>query len=173
MADVLPINIIVGAAEIPLLFILLVLGIAAYFKNKSITVKYTIIIFPVIVFLNFLALIVGEIFRTNDTVLNLLEPANKILTIVVFIGCLVALEMAVRWYLDGRGPVALCLLISFGLYALSSLLIFLDTNFVIYKDAGIRLAALISGLAAYLAGISAMVMALVQPKQQQSKISQI
>jgi hypothetical protein len=164
----LPINIIVGATEIPLLVILLILGVVAYFTGKSTPVKYAVIIFPVIMLLNFLALIAGELFRTSDAVLKLLDPANKILTIVVFIGCLVALEMAVRWYLESKGAVALCLMISFVLYALSSFLIFLDINFVIDSDRILRLSALITGDVTYLAGIAAMILALVKPKQQQT-----
>jgi hypothetical protein len=156
----LPINIIVGAVEMPLLFIMVILGITAYFRGKDTAVKYAIIAFPVIMFLNLLALIVSEMFPHNNSVQSLLEPSNNILTILVFIGCLVALETGVRWYIRGKGPVILCLVVSFGLYALSSLLIFLDTYFAINGN-GVPLAALMTGVAAYLAGISAMIVALL------------
>jgi hypothetical protein len=165
MADSLPINIIIGAAEIPLLFILIVLGLAAYLKGKDTAVKYALIAFPVIMFLNFLALIVSQIFPTNGSVQKLFEPSNNILTILVFIGCLVALETGVRWYIKSKGPVILCLVVSFGLYALSGLLIFLDSYFAINGNV-VPPAALITGVAAYLAGISAMIVALLRPKPQ-------
>jgi hypothetical protein len=171
MTDSLPINIIVGAAELPLLFILIALGLTAYLKRKNTAVKYAIIAFPVIMFMNFLALIVAEIFPHNDSVQNLFGRANVILTILVFMICLAALEMAVRWYIKNKGPVVLCLVVSFGLYTLSSLLIFLDTYFFIYGNA-VSLAALIIGVIAYLAGISAMILALVRPKPRQAMTPQ-
>jgi hypothetical protein len=167
----LPINLIIGAVEIPFLFILVVLGIVTYFVVKNTAVKYALIAFPVIMFINFLALIVSEAFPHNDSVQKLIEPSNGILTILVFIGCLVALETGVRWYLKNKGPAVMCLLISFGLYALSSFLIFLEIYFVINGNV-VPLAALIAGVAAYLSGIAAMIVALVRPEQQLTAASQ-
>jgi hypothetical protein len=167
-----PVNFVIGIVEVPFLLILVVLGLAAYLKGKDTAVKYAIIAFPVIMFLNLLALIVSEIFPHTDSVQKLLEPANGILTIVVFIGCLVAFETGLRWYLKSKGTVVLCLAISFGLYALSGLLIFLNNYFAIYKDGIVPLAALITGLAAYMAGIAAMIVALVRPKQRQAVTSE-
>jgi hypothetical protein len=170
MPDGVPGNLIVGILEVPFFLILMPLGIAAYIKSKSRAIKYTVILFPVVMMLNFLVSILSAVFTHIDY--SIFENIyNPFFIFIAFIVCLVGLIVVIRWYLNRRDPIVLCLAISFGLYTLSSLFIFLDYYFVIWRDfyiSVIMAIAFFTGPAAYLAGISAMIVALVRPKPRQA-----
>ena len=163
----LPLNVIVGILEIPFFLTLLILGLAAYFRNKNIAVKYAIILFPAIMILNLLVLLLGIIFNSsywNDSLSQLADTSNIILTFIVFILCLAIFIIGIRWYVKNKYILILCLVISFGLYAVSDFLIFINDYSLNYKYIAVSISALIIGLVAYLVGISAMIIALVRPK---------
>jgi hypothetical protein len=154
-------NLIIGILEVPFFFILMVLGVAAYFKNKNMAVKYAIILFPVVMTLNLLAFLVGSI---RPFYYELVETLNPTFVFVVFIVCSTAFILGMRWYIKNKGPIILYLVISFGLCALSSLLMFLYDHTFINKYIVILVMAFITGMATYITGISAMILALIRPK---------
>ena len=85
---------------------------------------------------------------------------------ITFVVCLIIFIIGVRWYIKNKDTILLCLVISFGMYALSTFLIFLFDYILHYYDRDeIVITAFITGIATYLLGISAMIIALVRPKR--------
>jgi hypothetical protein len=161
MGDVILLSMSVRILDILLFLILMVLGIAAYFKSKNKAVKYTIILFPIIMVLNFLVILTSLIFH--------LSPDMKLYLIMILIVsalCFSAAIIGSRWYAKNKDLVLMSLVIFFELYGISSLFIFAgDSFFSIDNRYLVTIAtAIIFSLLAYLTGISAMIIALVRPK---------
>jgi hypothetical protein len=168
---------LVIAIERPFLLILLALGLAAYARNKSLAAKYAIIVFPIIISINYIAM--GWSGTDYSRSLRWLADMSYVVTgFIVFLACLTAFTFGINYYLKNKNTVVLILIISFGLYAISSLLIFIDSYCIFFnKDyinpiaGNIRTAASMTGSLTYLVGIAAMIVALVQPKLQPESVN--
>jgi len=165
MADVyIPLCAIVKALEIPFFVVLMILGIVAYFKTKNRAIKYAIILFPVVMVLDILVSLIISTFHLSYT--ETVRVLHLIPTFITFVVCLIIFILGVRWYIRNKDTILLCLVISFGMYALSGLLILLYDYILRYYDCSeIVITAVITGIATYLLGISAMIVALVQHKR--------
>jgi hypothetical protein len=166
----IPISFIIGRIEWPFILVILVLGIAAYYKSKNKAIMYTIIIFPVIMILNFRLFVASSaflytIFRFNYDYYHGFGRIYPISICIALVLCFIALIIGIRWYMKNKNIVVLCLAIFFGLYGLASLLLILvDALCFHYHVGGVCIAAYVIGILAYLVGIAAMIIALVRPR---------